>query len=85
MFSSLAEAITAILVYSQSVEELLKRRKVYRETIFKYLAVQGIAVPPSSEKHQLIAYVKQYWDGKLPSNGSESGERKTHAEVSATF
>ncbi|KAI6079564.1 hypothetical protein LUU34_00926900 [Aix galericulata] len=74
------EAITAILVYSQSVEELLKRRKVYRETIFKYLAVQGIAVPPTSEKHQLIAYVKQYWDGKLPSNVSESGERKTHAE-----
>uniref|UniRef100_A0A8C9FCI9 Chromosome 3 open reading frame 38 n=1 Tax=Pavo cristatus TaxID=9049 RepID=A0A8C9FCI9_PAVCR len=57
--SSLAEAIQAILIYSQSAEELLKRRKVYREIIFKYLAVQGIAVPPSSEKHQLIACVRQ--------------------------
>ncbi|XP_021257031.1 uncharacterized protein C3orf38 homolog [Numida meleagris] len=74
------EAIQAILVYSQNAEELLKRRKVYREIIFKYLAVQGIAVPPSSEKHQLIAYVRQYWDRKLTSCVSESGERKTHAE-----
>uniref|UniRef100_A0A669PBY3 Chromosome 3 open reading frame 38 n=1 Tax=Phasianus colchicus TaxID=9054 RepID=A0A669PBY3_PHACC len=67
--SSLSEAIQAILVYSQSAEELLKRRKVYREIIFKYLSVQGIAVPPSSEKHQLIACVRQYWGGKLTSYG----------------
>ncbi|XP_065598011.1 uncharacterized protein C3orf38 homolog [Cyrtonyx montezumae] len=74
------EAIQAILVYSQSAEELLKRRKVCREILFKYLAVQGIAVSPSSEKHQLIAYVRQYWDGKLVSHVLESGERKTYAE-----
>ncbi|XP_042665879.1 uncharacterized protein C3orf38 homolog [Centrocercus urophasianus] len=74
------EAIQAILVYSQSAEELLKRRKVYREIIFKYLSVQGIAVPPSSEKHQLIACVRQYWGGKLTSCVSESGDRTTRAE-----
>ncbi|POI29875.1 hypothetical protein CIB84_006375 [Bambusicola thoracicus] len=74
------EAIQAILVYSQSAEELLKRRKVYRELIFKYLAAQGIAVPPSSEKHQLIAYVRQYWDRKLTSCVPESAERAAHAE-----
>ncbi|OXB71248.1 UNVERIFIED_CONTAM: hypothetical protein H355_007846 [Colinus virginianus] len=74
------EAIQAILVYSQSAEELLKRRKVCREIIFKYLAAQGIAVSPSSEKHQLIACVRQFWDGKLVSRVLESGERKTHAE-----
>uniref|UniRef100_A0A669PTC1 Chromosome 3 open reading frame 38 n=1 Tax=Phasianus colchicus TaxID=9054 RepID=A0A669PTC1_PHACC len=66
------KAIQAILVYSQSAEELLKRRKVYREIIFKYLSVQGIAVPPSSEKHQLIACVRQYWGGKLTSYVSEN-------------
>uniref|UniRef100_A0A8B9ZBI9 Chromosome 3 open reading frame 38 n=1 Tax=Buteo japonicus TaxID=224669 RepID=A0A8B9ZBI9_9AVES len=60
------EAIHAILVYSQNVEELLKRRKVYREIIFKYLAAQGIPMPPSSEKHLLIDRVKQYWSGILP-------------------
>ncbi|KFV39102.1 Uncharacterized protein C3orf38, partial [Tyto alba] len=75
------EAIHAILVYSQNVEELLKRRKVYREIIFKYLAAQGIPVPPSSEKHLLIDRVKQYWSGQLTTqHASESGERKPHQE-----
>lgn len=41
---------------------------------------QGIAVPPSSEKHQLIACVREYWDRKLTSRVSQSGERTTHAE-----
>ncbi|KFP77897.1 Uncharacterized protein C3orf38, partial [Apaloderma vittatum] len=72
------EAIHAILVYSQSVEELLRRKKVCRDVIFKYLAAQGIPVPPSSEKHLLIDRVKQYWSGKLTTCTSESGERKPH-------
>ncbi|XP_074453749.1 uncharacterized protein C3orf38 homolog [Larus michahellis] len=72
------EAIHAILVYSQSVEELLKRRKVYREIIFKYLAAQGIPVPPSSEKQLLIDRVKQYWSGQLTTHAL--GERKQHTE-----
>ncbi|KAM9246143.1 uncharacterized protein C3orf38 homolog [Leptosomus discolor] len=74
------EAIHAILVYSQSAEELLKRRKVYREIIFKYLVARGIAVPPSSEKHLLIDRVRQYWSGQLTACASESGERKPQAE-----
>ncbi|XP_025914120.1 uncharacterized protein C3orf38 homolog [Apteryx rowi] len=72
------EAIHAILVYSQSAEELLKRRKVYREIIFKYLAIQGIPVPPSSEKHQLIDRAKQYWNGQLTASSSELEDKKTH-------
>ncbi|XP_074890173.1 uncharacterized protein C3orf38 homolog [Buteo buteo] len=74
------EAIHAILVYSQNVEELLKRRKVYREIIFKYLAAQGIPMPPSSEKHLLIDRVKQYWSGQLTTHTSESGDRKPHTQ-----
>ncbi|XP_075291104.1 uncharacterized protein C3orf38 homolog isoform X1 [Opisthocomus hoazin] len=74
------EAILAILVYSQSVEELLRRRKVYREIIFKYLAAQGIPVPPSSEKHLLIDRVKQYWSGQLTTRALESEERKPRPE-----
>ncbi|KFO88767.1 Uncharacterized protein C3orf38, partial [Buceros rhinoceros silvestris] len=74
------EAIHAILVYSQSVEELLKRRKVYREIIFKYLAAQGVPVPPSSEKHLLIDRVKQYWSGQLTTGASELKERKLHGK-----
>ncbi|KAM9565967.1 uncharacterized protein C3orf38 homolog [Guaruba guarouba] len=74
------EAIHAIVLYSRSVEELLKRKKVYREIIFKYLATQGIAVSPSCEKHVLIDHVKQYWSGPLTTHASASGEKKTQAE-----
>ncbi|XP_054242343.1 uncharacterized protein C3orf38 homolog [Indicator indicator] len=74
------EAIHAILVYSQSAEELLKRRKVHREIIFKYLATQGIPVPPSSEKHLLIDRVKQYWSRQLTTGPSETEERKPKAK-----
>ncbi|KFQ65137.1 Uncharacterized protein C3orf38, partial [Pelecanus crispus] len=74
------EAIRNILAYSQSVEELLKRRKVYREIIFKYLAAQGIPVPPSSEKRLLIDRVKQYWSGQPTTHASESGNSKPYAE-----
>lgn len=49
------------MLYSQSAEELLKRKKVFREIIFKYLATKGVIVPPSSEKHQLIYRTKEYW------------------------
>ena len=54
------DAIHAILVYSQNVEELLRRKKVHREVIFKYLAKQGVVVPPTAEKHNLIQYAKDY-------------------------
>ncbi|KAM6224007.1 LOW QUALITY PROTEIN: uncharacterized protein C3orf38 homolog [Rhynchocyon petersi] len=55
------DAIRAILAYSQSVEELLKRKKVHREVIFKYLATQGVIIPPATEKHNLIQHAKDYW------------------------
>uniref|UniRef100_A0A7N4PVY8 Chromosome 3 open reading frame 38 n=1 Tax=Sarcophilus harrisii TaxID=9305 RepID=A0A7N4PVY8_SARHA len=56
------DAIRAVLAYSQSAEELLKRKKVYREIIFKYLAMKGVIVPPASEKHNLIQYAKNHWN-----------------------
>ncbi|XP_007423850.1 uncharacterized protein C3orf38 homolog [Python bivittatus] len=65
------EAIHAILLYSQSAEELLKRKKVFREIIFKYLATKGVIVPPSSEKHQLVYRAKQYWGEGLKVCASE--------------
>ncbi|XP_021515331.1 uncharacterized protein C3orf38 homolog isoform X2 [Meriones unguiculatus] len=58
------DAIHAILVYSQNVEELLRRRKVHREVIFKYLAAQGVIVPPTTEKHNLIQCAKRYWENQ---------------------
>ncbi|KAL6484784.1 hypothetical protein MHYP_G00068290 [Metynnis hypsauchen] len=55
------EALEAIIAYSQSAEELLKRRRVHREVIFKYLAKEGVVVPPNSEKHQLVKRTLELW------------------------
>ncbi|CAI9550864.1 unnamed protein product, partial [Staurois parvus] len=57
------EAIEAILIYSKDAKELLKRRKVHRDAIFKYLAAEKLAVPPSSDKNQLIQYAIDHWAG----------------------
>ncbi|KAJ8253155.1 hypothetical protein GJAV_G00209730 [Gymnothorax javanicus] len=55
------EAMDAILTYSQSPEELLQRRKVYRDIIFKYLASEDIVMPPTAEKSQLVKKTLQLW------------------------
>ncbi|XP_004440124.1 PREDICTED: uncharacterized protein C3orf38 homolog [Ceratotherium simum simum] len=68
------DAIHAILVYSQSVEELLRRKKVHREVIFKYLAAQGVIIPPATEKHNLIQHAKDYWKKQLQLKLKETPE-----------
>ncbi|XP_067849260.1 uncharacterized protein C3orf38 homolog [Heptranchias perlo] len=55
------EAISAILNCSQSAEELLKRRKVLREAILKYLIRHDVVISASSEKQQLIDKALFYW------------------------
>lgn len=55
------EAIEAIITYSQDAEELLKRKKVHRDVIFKYLANEGVAMLPNSDKHQLVRRTIEFW------------------------
>uniref|UniRef100_A0A3B1J2P6 Chromosome 3 open reading frame 38 n=1 Tax=Astyanax mexicanus TaxID=7994 RepID=A0A3B1J2P6_ASTMX len=57
-------AVEAIIAYSQSAEELLKRRKVHREVIFQYLAKEGVAVPPNTEKLHLVRRTLALWSDK---------------------
>uniref|UniRef100_A0A8B9RP94 Chromosome 3 open reading frame 38 n=1 Tax=Astyanax mexicanus TaxID=7994 RepID=A0A8B9RP94_ASTMX len=61
---STREAVEAIIAYSQSAEELLKRRKVHREVIFQYLAKEGVAVPPNTEKLHLVRRTLALWSDK---------------------
>uniref|UniRef100_A0A3B4CPT3 Uncharacterized protein n=1 Tax=Pygocentrus nattereri TaxID=42514 RepID=A0A3B4CPT3_PYGNA len=61
LVSTLQMVEKAIVAYSQSAEELLKRRRVHREVIFKYLAKEGVVVPPNSEKHQLVKRTLELW------------------------
>nr|XP_056714633.1 uncharacterized protein C3orf38 homolog [Euleptes europaea] len=75
------EAIVAILLYSQSVEELLKRKKVLRDIIFKYLASKGVVVSPSSEKHELIRHAKHFWCEQLQTRDSEINYGKPNIKI----
>ncbi|XP_036914904.1 uncharacterized protein C3orf38 homolog isoform X2 [Sturnira hondurensis] len=76
------DAIRAILAYSQNVEELLKRKKVHRDVIFKYLALQGVIIPPATEKHSLIQHAKDYWKKQLRLKLKETPEPvKTSVDV----
>lgn len=57
----LTEAIDAIIAYSQSAEELLKRKKVHRDVIFKYLAAENVHLNPNSDKHNLVKTTLELW------------------------
>ncbi|KAM4047944.1 uncharacterized protein C3orf38 homolog [Anomaloglossus baeobatrachus] len=67
------EAFDAIIIYSKSAEELLKRRKVHRGAIFKYLAAENVSVLPTNEKSQLIQCALDHWRG--PSTPHPSSPR----------
>lgn len=60
------EALETILTFSKNAEELLRRKKVQRDLIFKYLANEGLAMPPNIEKHQLVRRTLEFWSsGKV--------------------
>lgn len=61
-----SEATATVLSYTKNAEEFLRRKKVHRDLIFKYLAKKGVAMPPNSEKHQLVKRTLELWSsGKV--------------------
>lgn len=66
------EAKQTILSFTKNAEELLKRKKVNRELIFKYLAGEGVAMSPNTEKHQLVRRTLQHWSSGMVSLWSPS-------------
>ncbi|XP_062906560.1 uncharacterized protein C3orf38-like [Mobula hypostoma] len=73
------DLIRIILNHSQSAEELLKRRKVRRKDILKYLIKQGFELPPSSDKEELITEALGYW------SRSELNSEPSTAEADLQF
>ncbi|KAG7241675.1 hypothetical protein INR49_025140 [Caranx melampygus] len=61
---SIKEAMETILSFTKNAEELLRRKKVQRDLIFKYLAKEGVVMPPNSEKHQLVKRTLELWSSK---------------------
>ncbi|XP_034043136.1 uncharacterized protein C3orf38 homolog [Thalassophryne amazonica] len=71
---SSTEAVEAILTYSTSAEELLRRKKVHRELLFSYLVKEGVVMSTNSEKHQLVKRTLELWS---------SGTELHHTDVKA--
>ncbi|XP_040912256.1 uncharacterized protein C3orf38 homolog [Toxotes jaculatrix] len=76
---NITEAMETILSFTKNAEELLKRKKVHRELIFKYLAKEGLAMPPNSEKHQLVKRTLELW-----SSGKAVVDESLQREVDET-
>uniref|UniRef100_A0A3B3TJF6 Uncharacterized protein n=2 Tax=Poecilia latipinna TaxID=48699 RepID=A0A3B3TJF6_9TELE len=66
---NVTEAMETILSFSKSGEELLRRRKVHRDLIFKYLVKEGVTMPPTSEKHQLVKRTLELWSSVTVGQG----------------
>lgn len=58
-----------ILSFTKNAEEFLRRKKVHRELIFKYLAKEGVVMPPNTEKHQLVKRTLQLWSSSKVGTG----------------
>ncbi|XP_037645188.1 uncharacterized protein C3orf38 homolog isoform X1 [Sebastes umbrosus] len=91
---NLTEAMETILSFTKDAEEFLKRKKVQRDLIFKYLAKEGVIIPPNSEKHQLAKRALELWssgkavvDQSLPRQTDETRQRptSTHVNVEVGF
>ncbi|XP_075965106.1 uncharacterized protein C3orf38 homolog [Anarhichas minor] len=84
---NVTEAMETILSFTKNAEELLKRKKVHRDLVFKYLAKEGVLMPPNSEKHQLVKRTLELWspgkaDGSLPGQTDETRRGPTTGTVS---
>lgn len=55
------EAMETIIGFTKNAEELLRRKKVCRDLIFKFLAKEGVKMPRNSEKHQLVKRTLELW------------------------
>ncbi|XP_041807135.1 uncharacterized protein C3orf38 homolog isoform X2 [Chelmon rostratus] len=76
---NVTEAVETILSFTKNAEELLKRKKVHRDLIFRYLAKEGVAMPVNTEKHQLIKRTLELW-----SSGKAAIDKNLHGETDET-
>ncbi|XP_045156765.2 uncharacterized protein C3orf38-like [Mercenaria mercenaria] len=59
--SRTSEALKAIIEYTPKAVDLLKRKKVKRDLLFKYLADQQVVVPVTIDKSGLIRAILKRW------------------------
>ena len=57
----LSEAVKAILDYTTSPVELMRRRKMKRDVLFQYLVDCNVVVSVSTDKKDLIQRILKHW------------------------
>eukprot|EP00057_Strongylocentrotus_purpuratus_P005567 XP_003731273.2 PREDICTED: uncharacterized protein C3orf38-like [Strongylocentrotus purpuratus] len=69
------EAAKAIIMYSDSAEQFLRRKLVKRDLIFIYLADLNVPMSPGADKSKLIQRVLECWQTTVddPSRGQIAG------------
>ena len=63
----ITELMTTIISNCNDAAEFLNKRKVQRDYIIQYLAIEKIDVPPSSGKPQLVERTLKHWSGETVS------------------
>jgi len=56
-----SEAVSAILLHTDKPADLLRRRKIKKELLFKYLHAKRVTADPQAEKAVFISHVLQLW------------------------
>lgn len=56
-----SEAVSAILLHTDKPSDLLRRRKIKKELLFKYLNAKRVSIDPGADKSVYIAQVLQLW------------------------
>ena len=60
----LTEAIRAIITYSESACQLLTRKRLKRDILFKYLTEKGMVISVNSDKRTIIRKMLEIWGSK---------------------
>ncbi|KAF3694997.1 putative protein C3orf38 [Channa argus] len=85
LVENVTEATSAILSFTKNAEELLRRKKVHRDLLFKYLAKEGVLMPPNIEKHQLVKRTLELWSSvKVATGGQDVEDEKFQVEKDKT-
>ncbi|KAG8225407.1 hypothetical protein J437_LFUL004607 [Ladona fulva] len=65
--TSVEEAKKCILLHTDTIPSLLKRKKITKELLFNYLHGKQVSVCPTLDKQQLIEVLLQYWNSQSSS------------------
>ena len=73
-FIILSEAVDAILCHSQSASQVLGRRKIRHDVLFRYLDANKVSISAQCAKPELVTCLLDYWSSQLfmdRTNGKE--------------